>query len=113
VDCIFCGIVAGKVPANIVYQDELVTAFRDIKPQAPIHILVIPNVHLESVSDLQPEHDRLVGHMISIANQLAVQEEINQSGYRLVINRGEHGGQSVYHLHVHLLGGRWMRWPPG
>lgn len=112
-DCIFCGIVAGKVPANIVYQDELVTAFRDIKPQAPIHILVIPNVHLESVSNLQSEHDRLVGHMISIANQLAVQEGIDQSGYRLVINRGEHGGQSVYHLHVHLLGGRWMRWPPG
>ena len=112
-DCIFCGIAAGKVPADIVYQDELVTAFRDIRPQAPTHILVIPNAHLESVSDLQSEHNGLVGHMVAIANQLAVHDGIDQTGYRLVINRGEHGGQSVFHLHVHLLGGRWMRWPPG
>jgi len=113
VDCIFCRIVAGKAPADIIHKDEMVTAFHDANPQAPVHILVIPNEHLESIGDIHSEHDGLLGRMFSVANQLAVQEGIAQSGYRLVTNRGDHGGQSVYHLHLHLLGGRRMRWPPG
>jgi histidine triad (HIT) family protein len=113
VDCIFCRIVAGKAPADIIHKDEVVIAFHDAHPQAPTHILIIPNEHLESIGDIRCEHDGLLGQMISVANQLAVQEGIAQSGYRLVTNRGAHGGQSVYHLHLHLLGGRKMRWPPG
>jgi len=113
VDCIFCRIVAGKAPADSMTKDEMVTALHDANPQAPTHILVIPNEHLESIGDIRSEHGGLLGRMISVANQLAVQEGIAQTGYRLVTNRGDHGGQSVYHLHLHLLGGRRMRWPPG
>lgn len=112
-DCIFCRIVAGKAPADIIHRDEMVIAFHDANPQAPVHILVIPNEHLESIADIRSEHDGLLSRMFSVANQLAVQEGIAQSGYRLVTNRGDHGGQSVYHLHLHLLGGRRMKWPPG
>ena len=112
-DCIFCKIVAHALPADIVYQDELLTAFRDIRPQAPVHILIVPNRHLVSVGDIGPEHYELLGRMFTVANQLAAQERIAETGYRLVINRGEQSGQSVHHLHLHLLGGRWMRWPPG
>ena len=112
-DCIFCRIVTGEVPADIVYQDNSVTAFRDISPQAPVHILIVPNQHLVSIGDIRPEHNDLLGRMFAIANQLADQEGIAETGYRLVTNRGEQSGQSVYHLHLHLLGGRWMRWPPG
>lgn len=112
-DCIFCRIVAHQLPADIVYQDESLTAFRDIRPQAPVHILIVPNQHLDSISDIGPEHFELLGRMFTVANQLAAQEGIAETGYRLVTNRGEQSGQSVYHLHLHLLGGRWMRWPPG
>jgi histidine triad (HIT) family protein len=113
VDCIFCRIARGEAAADIVYDDEVITAFRDINPQAPTHILIIPKQHLESIGDIRAEHEGLLGRMFSIANRLAAQEGIAQSGYRLVVNRGGHGGQSVDHLHLHLLGGRWMRWPPG
>ena len=112
-DCIFCRIVARELPADIVHQDELVTAFRDVRPQAPVHILVVPNQHLASIGDIRPEYFELLGHMFAVANQLAAQEGIAETGYRLIINRGKQSGQSVYHLHLHLLGGRWMRWPPG
>ena len=111
--CVFCRIAKGDAPAEVVYRDDFVLAFRDINPMAPIHLLIIPLEHIESVRDLQPEHERLVGHMFYVAKQLAERENIAHRGYRLVINAGSQAGQSVYHLHLHLLGGRPMRWPPG
>ena len=105
-DCIFCQIIAGKVPGEIIYQDEEVAAFRDINPQAPLHLLIIPKRHIASLADLSEEETPLAGHMIEVANQLAKREGVSQSGYRLVINSGAEGGQLVPHLHLHLLGGR-------
>jgi len=112
-DCLFCKIVAGLIPASPVYQDDAVTAFRDINAQAPIHILLVPNQHLASTNDLQPEHDALVGRLVRTAASLAEGEGIHHSGYRLVTNCGREGRQAVMHLHFHLLGGRHLGWPPG
>ena len=108
-DCIFCKIVAGRAPVQIIYQDELVSAFHDHLPVAPVHVLVVPNKHIASVNDLTAEDEPLIGHLFTVAHQLACQEGIDQSGYRLVINTGWHGGQRVFHLHLHLLGGRQLR----
>lgn len=105
-DCIFCNIVAGKIPSDIIYQDEEVIAFRDINPQSPVHLLVIPRKHFTSLTDLTEEEKPLMGHMITIANQLAKDEGIADTGYRLVINCGRQGGQLVPHLHLHVMGGR-------
>ena len=105
-DCIFCRIVAGKVPSEIVYQDEEVFAFRDISPQAPTHVLVIPRRHIPSLSDLSEAEAPIIARMVNIASQLAKREAIADRGYRLVINNGKEGGQVVPHLHLHLLGGR-------
>ncbi len=105
-ECIFCQIVAGKIPGEILYQDEEVIAFRDINPQAPTHLLVIPRRHIVSLADLSEDESPLMGHMVSTANQLAIREGVAESGYRLVINSGKQGGQLVPHLHLHLLGGR-------
>ena len=105
-DCIFCQIVDGKIPSDIVYQDEEVIAFRDINPVAPTHLLIIPKEHILSLAHLADAETPLVGHMVKIANQLARKEGIAENGYRLVINSGEQGGQLVPHLHMHLLGGR-------
>jgi len=105
-DCIFCQIVAGKVPSEIIYQDEEVIAIRDINPQAPIHLLIIPKRHIPSLTHLSEAEAPLMGHMVNIANQLAKREGIFDSGYRLVVNCGKEGGQLVPHLHMHLLGGR-------
>ncbi len=105
-DCIFCQIVAGKIPSEILYQDEEVIAFRDINPQAPIHLLIIPKRHIPSLTHLSEEELPLIGHMVNAANELAKKEGISKSGYRLVINCGKQGGQLVPHLHMHLLGGR-------
>jgi len=105
-DCIFCQIVAGKVPSEILYQDDDVIAFRDINPQAPKHLLLIPKRHIPSLAHLSEEDLPLMGHMVNIANQLARREGIAETGYRLVINCGEQGGQLVPHLHLHLIGGR-------
>ncbi|UCE98487.1 MAG: histidine triad nucleotide-binding protein [Dehalococcoidia bacterium] len=105
-DCIFCQIVSGKIPSDVIYQDEEVIAFRDINPQCPVHILVIPREHFTSLIDITSHEASLMGHMISLANQLARDEAISDSGYRLVINCGKQGGQLVPHLHLHLLGGR-------
>ena len=105
-DCIFCQIVAGKVPSVILYQDEEVIAFHDINPQAPTHILIIPKKHIPSLAHLSEAELPLIGHMINIANRLAKEEGIAESGYRLAISCGEQGGQVVPHLHLHLLGGR-------
>jgi histidine triad (HIT) family protein len=113
IDCTFCKIVANRAPSQKVYSDELVTAFRDINPVAPNHILIIPNKHIASMNDLTAEDEGLIGHMISLAPRIAAQEGINESGYRLIINTGPHGGQVIYHLHLHLIGGQRMRYPMG
>ena len=105
-DCIFCQIVAGKMPSQILHQDEEAIAFRDINPQSPTHILIIPKRHIPSLAHLSEAEATLIGHMANIANQLARREGVDESGYRLVINSGEEGGQLVPHLHMHLLGGR-------
>ena len=105
-DCIFCQIVDGKIPSDIVYQDEEVIAFRDINPVALTHLLIIPKKHIPSLTHLAEAETPLIGHMVKVANQLARKEGIAESGYRLVINSGEQGGQLVPHLHMHLLGGR-------
>ena len=105
-NCIFCQIVAGKIPSEILYQDEKVIAFRDINPQAPIHLVIIPKRHIPSLTHLSEEDLPLIGHMVNAANELAKKEGIAESGYRLVINCGKQGGQLVPHLHMHLIGGR-------
>jgi histidine triad (HIT) family protein len=111
--CIFCEIVARRVPATIVHADSEVTAFRDINPQAPTHILVVPNRHIESIARLTRADGDLLAHMIEVIGKIAEQEGIAERGYRVVANHGEDAGQSVAHLHLHLLGGRRMGWPPG
>jgi histidine triad (HIT) family protein len=105
-DCIFCQIASGKIPSDIIYQDEELIAFRDIKPQAPVHILVIPKRHIPSLDQLTKNELPLIAHMVEVANQLAKREGLTEKGYRLAINCGEEGGQLVPHLHLHLLGGR-------
>jgi len=112
-DCIFCKIAAGAFDTQFVYQDEELVAFRDINPQAPVHILIIPRRHIPQIRQLQGNDDKLVGRMILTAVELAKQEQIAESGYRIVFNCGENGGQEVDHIHLHLLGGRKMTWPPG
>ena len=111
--CIFCKIISGEIPGTIVYRDEEATAFRDINPVAPTHILIVPNRHIESVSTLEVGDERLMGHLFTVARQLADEEGIDQGGYRLISNTGPNGGQTVPHLHVHLIGGQKMRHPMG
>lgn len=105
-DCIFCKIVAGEIPSDILYKDEALVAFRDVNPQAPVHILIIPKLHITSTTDLTIEHRNLIGDLILLAGKLAERENLASSGYRLVLNSGQDGGQVVAHLHLHLLGGR-------
>lgn len=112
-NCIFCQIVAGEMDADIVHSDEHVVAFRDINPQAPTHILVIPREHIPRVDDLEERHADLAGRLFLAAGELAEEEGIEESGYRLVMNTGAGAGQSVFHIHLHLLGGRPLSWPPG
>ena len=110
-NCLFCKMVEGEIQADVVYQDEHVLAFRDINPQAPVHILIIPKQHVETLNDLSDVN--LAGHLLKVAIELAEQEGLADEGYRTVINCKEKGGQEVFHLHMHLLGGRQMNWPPG
>jgi histidine triad (HIT) family protein len=112
-DCIFCKIARGEITSKIVYQDENLVAFRDISPQAPTHILIIPVRHFTTIKELSPQDRELVGDMVLLANKLAAAEDLAEDGYRLVLNCGHHGGQTAYHIHLHLLGGRQMHWPPG
>ena len=112
-DCIFCRIAAGGIPANVLHQDEDLVAFRDIDPKAPVHVLVIPRRHVDSVNELESGDAGLVGRMVLVARSVAISEGIAEPGYRLVLNTGPDGGQSVGHLHLHLLGGRGLGWPPG
>lgn len=111
--CLFCMIAAGKVPSTQVYSDERVVAFRDINPAAPQHILLIPRKHIQSVAALDAADGELMGHLMLTARRVAEETGIAQSGYRCVLNTGEDGGQTVAHLHLHLLGGRSLTWPPG
>ncbi|HZM24337.1 MAG TPA: histidine triad nucleotide-binding protein [Anaerolineales bacterium] len=111
--CVFCKIVSGESKATIIYHDEQVTAFRDIHPVAPTHILIVPNKHIESVSTLEPEDEPLIGHLFTIAKQLANNEGISKRGYRMITNTGVDGGQTMLHLHLHLIGGQRMRYPMG
>ena len=112
-DCIFCKIANGDIPADIVYQDEQVVGFRDLNPQAPTHVLVIPKKHIATLNDLLPEDEEIVGRMVGAAREIAMREGIADAGYRTVFNCNEQGGQTVFHIHLHLLGGRPMHWPPG
>ncbi|MBI1952885.1 MAG: histidine triad nucleotide-binding protein [Candidatus Omnitrophica bacterium] len=112
-DCLFCGIAAKEIPARVAYEDEAVLAFHDINPQAPVHLQVIPKRHIARVSELTSETIGLMGKLVLTANRLAGELKIAEPGYRLVVNCNAGAGQSVYHLHLHLLGGRPMRWPPG
>lgn len=112
-DCIFCKIVSNEATATVVYRDEQVTAFRDRHPVAPTHILIVPNRHIESVGTLESEDEPLMGHLFTVARKLAEDEGIAKGGYRMITNTGANGGQTVFHLHVHLIGGQRMRYPMG
>ena len=111
--CLFCQIIDRTIPSNIVHEDDQLIVCPDINPQAPHHYLVIPKKHIATLNDLQEEDQSLIGHCILTARQLAQEWDMADAGYRLVWNCNEHGGQSVYHIHLHLLGGRPMHWPPG
>ncbi len=112
-NCLFCKMVSGAIKADVVYQDDDVLAFRDINPQAPTHILVIPKQHVTTLNDLRDENVKLAGALLMGAQRIAKDLGIAQTGYRTVINTNHEGGQVVFHVHLHLLGGRQMRWPPG
>jgi histidine triad (HIT) family protein len=112
-DCIFCKIAAGEIPAELVYEDDSVVAFRDLNPQAPTHVLVIPRAHIATLNELRPQDEAIVGRMYGAAREIAAREGLAEAGYRTVVNCNEAGGQTVFHIHLHLLGGRMMHWPPG
>jgi len=112
-DCIFCKMVAGEIKPDTVYEDDNVMAFRDINPQAPLHVLIVPKEHISTINDLDEDHATLVGKLFLAAKQVARQEGMSERGYRAVMNCNEEAGQSVFHIHLHVLAGRTMRWPPG
>jgi len=112
-DCLFCKIASGEIPSRKVYADDLFYAFEDINPQAPTHFLVIPRKHIPTMNDLEPEDASLVGNMVLLASRLAKEKGLGEKGFRLNINCKEGAGQTVFHLHAHILGGRLFGWPPG
>ena len=112
-DCIFCKIVQKKIPARIIYEDDLSVAFEDINPQAPSHTLVIPRKHIPTALEISQGDHALIGHLFEVAAKIAREKRIAQSGFRLVMNTNADAGQTVFHVHLHLLGGRAMQWPPG
>lgn len=112
-DCLFCKIIDGQVPADIVYESEEVLAFRDINPQAPTHVLIIPRRHIATINDLQPGDEATVGNLFLAAKEIASAAGIADAGYRVAMNCNEAAGQTVFHLHLHLVGGRQLGWPPG
>ncbi len=112
-NCLFCKIIAREIPSNKVFENDTIFAFRDIDPKAPTHILIIPKEHITTTNDLNDSHKSLVGEILITAKDIAEQEGIADSGYRTVFNCNKDGGQAVYHIHLHLLGGREMSWPPG
>jgi len=112
-DCIFCKILNKEIPANFIYEDDNVVAFNDLNPQAPIHILIIPKQHISTINEIDESNYDISGKMILSAKKIALQLGINEEGYRLVFNCNKNGGQEVFHIHLHLLGGRLFKWPPG
>jgi len=112
-DCLFCKIIAGDIPADKIYEDENVFAFRDINPVAPLHALIIPKKHIAMINDLKPQDAEVVGQLFLTAKEIAKQEGYDETGYRTVMNCGEAAGQTVFHIHLHLLAGRELSWPPG
>lgn len=111
--CLFCKISAKKIPAKIIYEDSEAIAFEDINPQAPVHVLIIPKKHISTTLDITEEDNPLIGHLFRVAGKIAEKRGVAQRGFRLVMNTNPESGQSVYHIHLHLLGGRQMHWPPG
>lgn len=112
-DCLFCKIIEGNIPAKKVYEDDHTLAFEDINPQAPVHILVIPKKHISTLLDIGQEDHDLLGYLVDVANRIAKDKGIAERGFRVVINCNPESGQTVYHIHLHMLGGRIMHWPPG
>ena len=112
-DCLFCGIIEGKIKGDLVYQDNSVVAFRDIGPKAPLHLLIVPRKHIPTVLDITPEDGPLIGEIYAVAAKLARDNGLADRGFRVVVNCGADAGQTVFHLHYHLLGGRQFGWPPG
>ena len=112
-DCLFCKISKKEIESNVLYEDEHVLAFHDINPRAPVHILIIPKKHISTINEIEVDDTALLGHMIHIAKNIAADQETHNTGYRLVFNVNDGGGQEIYHIHLHLLGGRQMSWPPG
>ncbi|MBR5535115.1 MAG: histidine triad nucleotide-binding protein [Clostridia bacterium] len=112
-DCLFCKIIAGEIPSSKVYEDEYVYAFNDISPEAPVHVLIVPKAHIASANDLTDENAEVVSGIFLAAKKIAEEKNIAEGGYRIVNNCGDDGGQTVKHLHFHLLGGRSLNWPPG
>lgn len=112
-DCLFCKIIAGDIPADIIYESDTAIAFRDINPRAPTHVLIVPREHIATINDINPAQEAIVGSLFSAARAIAAQEGISDDGYRAVMNCNAAAGQTVFHLHLHLLGGRILGWPPG
>jgi histidine triad (HIT) family protein len=112
-NCLFCKIIDKEIPAKIVYEDEHVLAFEDVSPQAPVHILIVPKKHISTLLDVKEEDNELIGRMFQAANVLAKEKRIDEKGFRTVMNCNADAGQTVFHIHLHLLGGRGMNWPPG
>ena len=112
-ECLFCGIVGKKIPSKIVYEDEFALAFEDVNPQAPVHVLVVPKKHIATNLEIATDDNWLIGHLFQIANTIAGERKIADRGFRLVMNCNRESGQTVFHIHLHMLGGRVMHWPPG
>jgi histidine triad (HIT) family protein len=111
--CLFCNIIEKKIPADIIYEDEDVIAFRDIAPRAPLHLLIIPKLHISTLNDLEEHHANIAGKLLLVAQKLAKEFGHADEGYRVVMNCNQNAGQTVFHIHLHLLGGRLFQWPPG
>jgi len=112
-DCLFCKFIRKEIPTRVVFEDEFCLAFEDINPKAPMHVLIVPKKHIGSINEMTPEDESVLGHLALVGRQIAQEKKVDQSGYRAVINTGPDAGQSVFHIHLHLLGGRSMAWPPG